>query len=75
MGAATAITGREAYRIMFRDYPDVVNVNQMSKMLGISDKTAYALLRDNKIEHFKVGRTYKIPKIHILSYLRVLSSA
>ena len=33
--------------------------------LGISDKTAYALLRDNKIEHFKVGRTYKIPKIHI----------
>ncbi len=75
MGAATAITGREAYRIMFRDYPDVVNVNQMSKMLGISDKTAYALLRDNKIEHFKVGRTYKIPKIHILSYLRVISPA
>lgn len=75
MGAATAITGREAYRIMFRDYPDVVNVNQMSKMLGISGKTAYALLRDNKIEHFKVGRTYKIPKIHILSYLRVISPA
>ena len=75
MGAATAITGREAYRIMFRDYPDVVNVNQMSKMMGISDKTAYALLRDNKIEHFKVGRTYKIPKIHILSYLRVISPA
>ena len=75
MGAATAITGREAYRIMFRDYPDVVNVNQMSKMLGISDKTAYALLRGNKIEHFKVGRTYKIPKIHILSYLRVISPA
>ena len=75
MGAAALITGREAYRIMFRDYPDIVNVNQMSKMLGISDKTAYALLRDNKIEHFKVGRTYKIPKIHILSYLRVLSSA
>lgn len=75
MGAATAITGRKAYRIMFRDYPDVVNVNQMSKMLGISDKTAYALLRDNKIEHFKVGRTYKIPKIHILSYLRVFSRA
>lgn len=75
MGAAAPITGREAYRIMFRDYPDIVNVNQMSKMLGISDKTAYALLRDKKIEHFKVGRTYKIPKIHILSYLRVFSRA
>ena len=52
-----AMTGREAYRVMFRDYPDVVTVEQMSQMLGISDKTAYALLRDNKIEHFKVGRT------------------
>ena len=60
---------------MFRDYPDVVTVEQMSQMLGISDKTAYALLRDNKIEHFKVGRTYKIPKIHILSYLKVIQRA
>jgi len=60
---------------MFRDYPDVVTVEQMSRMLGISDKTAYALLRDNKIEHFKVGRTYKIPKIHILSYLKVIQRA
>ena len=42
-----AMTGREAYRVMFRDYPDVVTVEQMSRMLGISDKTAYALLRDN----------------------------
>ena len=72
---SAAMTGREAYRIMFRDYPDVVTVEQMSKMLGISDKTAYALLRDNKIEHFKVGRTYKIPKIHILSYLKVIQRA
>ena len=69
------MTGREAYRVMFRDYPDVVTVEQMSQMLGISDKTAYALLRDNKIEHFKVGRTYKIPKIHILSYLKVIQRA
>ena len=70
-----AMTGSEAYRVMFRDYPDVVTVEQMSRMLGISDKTAYALLRDNKIEHFKVGRTYKIPKIHILSYLKVIQRA
>lgn len=72
---SAAMTGREAYRVMFRDYPDVVTVEQMSRMLGISGKTAYALLRDNKIEHFKVGRTYKIPKIHILSYLKVIQRA
>ena len=70
-----AMTGREAYRVMFRDYPDVVTVEQMSRLLDISCKTAYVLLRDNKIEHFKVGRTYKIPKIHILSFLKVIQRA
>ncbi len=43
-------------------------------MLGISTKTSYRLLQENKITHFKVGRTYKIPKLHILAYLNVLQS-
>ena len=54
-----------------REYPDVVTVSQMSEMLGISEKSAYRLLKENCIEHFKIGRTYKIPKLHIFSYLRV----
>lgn len=43
----------DTYRVMFKDYPDVVTVEQMSKMLGISMKTAYILLRENKILHFR----------------------
>ncbi|MBU5445531.1 helix-turn-helix domain-containing protein [Paenibacillus sp. MSJ-34] len=55
---------------MFQNYPDVVNVTQMCEMLGgISTKTAYKLLQANQIEHFKIGRAYKIPKINILLYL------
>ena len=67
-----ALTNKDAYRVMFRDYPDVVSVEQMSEMLGISTKTAYRLLKDNEIRHFRVGRTYKIPKLHILSYLQLI---
>lgn len=67
-----ALTNKDAYRVMFRDYPDVVCVEQMSEMLGISTKTAYRLLKDNEIKHFRVGRTYKIPKLHILSYLQLI---
>ena len=67
-----ALTNKDAYRVMFRDYPDVVSVVQMSEMLGISTKTAYRLLKDNEIRHFRVGRTYKIPKLHILSYLQLI---
>lgn len=39
------------YEKMFSEYPDVVNVKTMCKMLGgISTKTGYRLLKDNKIK-------------------------
>lgn len=69
------ISVRDAYRTMFRQYPDVVSVEQMSEMLGVSSKTGYRLLRENSIAHFRVGRSYRIPKLHILSYLQVISGS
>ena len=40
-----------AYKMLFTDYPDVVNVEQMCEMLGgICDKTAYKLLKSGKIK-------------------------
>ena len=66
------LSQKDAYSVVFRDFPDVVSVSQMSKMLGISEKSSYRLLKENRIEHFKVGRTYKIPKLHIFNYLRVV---
>lgn len=64
----------DTYSSIFKDYPDVVNVEQMSEMLGISTKTGYRLLKENAIEHFTIGRIYKIPKYHILSYLNIVDS-
>lgn len=67
---------REAYRLLFPNYPDVVDIPQLCEMLGgISRKTAYKLMRDNeiahlKVGHLKVGRSYKIPKCHIIAYLQ-----
>ena len=66
------LKSNEAYKLIFRDYPDVVSVEQMCEMLGgISMKTGYRLLRQNQIKHFKIGRTYKIAKLHIFEYLAV----
>ena len=70
--AAVKMTKRDAYRAMFKEYPDVVNVDQMCAMLGgISRKLCYRILRENDVEHFKIGRTYKITKLSVISYLRV----
>ena len=54
-----SIFQKDAYGMVFSNYPDIVSVAQMSKMLGISEKSAYRLLQENSIEHFRVGRTYK----------------
>ena len=44
---------KEAYNVLFVDYPDMVNVEQMCEMLGgISTKTAYQLLKTGSIKSF-----------------------
>ncbi|AHF08724.1 helix-turn-helix domain-containing protein [Dehalobacter restrictus] len=65
------LTQEKAYRIMLKGYPDVLDIKQMCKILGISLKTGYGLIQENKIECLKVGRAYKIPKPFLLSYLRI----
>ena len=59
--------------MMFRDYPDVVTVEQMCEMLGgISTKTGYRLLKSGAIKSFVVGRRYRIPKLYIFEYLELV---
>lgn len=60
---------REAYRLMFADYSDVVGVGELQAMLGIGRKLAYRLIQDGKIETLQIGRTYKIPKANVIAYL------
>ena len=71
MAAVAQISQRDAYRIMFKDYPDVLNIEEMCGILGISTKTGYRLLKDGKIQNLKVGRSYRIPKIHLMTYLGI----
>ena len=61
---------KETYSLMFTDYPDIVNLVQMRKMLsGISNSLAYRMLREKKIKSKKVGREYKIPKVNVINYI------
>lgn len=61
---------KESYTLMFTDYPDIVNLTQMRKMLGgISNSLEYRMLREKKIKSKKVGREYKIPKVNVIKYV------
>lgn len=74
MKAVSSISQRDAYKLMLKDYPDVMSIEQMCEVLRISTKTGYRILRDGKVESIKVGRSYRIAKAHLLTYLSIGNS-
>lgn len=67
-----ALSDQETYKLVFTNYPDIVSISQMSEMLGICTKTAYRLIKEDKIKHLSVGHKYLIPKVYILNYLKII---
>ncbi len=59
----------EAYKIIFTQYPDVVGVKEISKMLKLSNRKVYELLKNGDIEVIPCSSTYKVAKIFVLQYL------
>ena len=57
---------KQNYRNMLRGHPEVLDVAQTSRILGVSTKTVYKLIRDGALPALKVGREYRILKPSIL---------
>ena len=62
---------RDAYSVMLRKYPDVMNIEQMCDALRIMTKSVYKLRLEGKIASMKIGRSYRIPKAHLFTYLQI----
>ena len=63
----------EIYTTMFTEYPDLLDSDQLCKMLKICKGPAYRLLREGRIKYRKVGTEYKIPKVFVLDYLGLVN--
>ena len=57
------------YNPMFAKYPDVVTVAEMQKMLRISKKPAYWLIKTKQVKAIKIGNQYRILKSSIIEFL------
>ena len=57
------------YEEAFKEYPDVVTLAQLCKMIRIGDGTARKLMQQNLIPHFYIRTTYYIPKQNVIDYL------
>ena len=60
---------RELYQMMVPDYPDIVTVAQLQRMLGISRHLAYDLINESSISGLKIGNAFKIPKVSVINYV------
>ena len=61
----------EVYTTILKDYPEIMSVEETSAVLGVSTKTVYKMLKNGAIPNMKVGRSYRIPKVHLLSFLKI----
>ena len=54
---------------MLEQYPDVLTVLDLSKILRINKSTAYEMLQKNLIPHRRIGTAYRIAKTAVIDYL------
>jgi len=69
------ISTQELYSIVFKEYPDILDVKQVSEVLGISTKTVYKLIKDGSLSSLKVGREFRVSKVILMKYMKVLGTS
>ncbi len=54
---------------MFKEYPDIVTVSDLTKMLHIGRNQAYRLVSDGSIRTIRIGTNHRIPKQCVIDYV------
>lgn len=54
---------------ILNNYPDVLTVEEVGKVLTICNKTTYKLIKEGNIKSLKIGRTYRVPKVYLVEYI------
>ncbi len=57
-----------AYQDFFKDYHDVVSINDVSQMINVCKVKAYNLVKTGQIPGVKIGHVYRIPKKSIYDF-------
>ena len=65
---------QDIYRAVFKEYPDILDVKQVSALLSVSTKTVYRLLHEGTIDSLKVGREFRVPKVNVMKYVKIFGS-
>ncbi len=58
---------------MFAEYPDILTVTDLTKMLNIGRNKAYKLVGDGTIRSIRIGNIHRIPKQCVIEYIKKFS--
>ena len=53
-----------------KQYPDILTVKDVAKILKIGINSAYKLINNGDIPSHKIGRIYRVPKMCLIRYLQ-----
>jgi len=70
----TQLTTQDIYKSVFKEYPDILDVKQVSVLLGVSTKVVYRLLNEGSLASLKIGREFRIPKVNVMRYTKIFGS-
>ena len=56
---------------LFKDYDDVVTIEDIMNMLHIGRTTVYELLKDGTIYSVRIGKRYIVPKQAIINLISI----
>ena len=59
----------EMMKEFLEEYPPVLNVNQVAKILCVSDQSVRKLIDNHHLAGVRVGRSIRIPKDKLIEYL------
>ncbi len=54
---------------MFAGCNEILTVNEAMDLLCIGKNTIYSLLNSGELQGFRIGRTWKIPREALVSYI------
>ena len=55
---------------MLEQYNDILSVEELCELLHVGRTRVYQLLQSGELKGFRLGKTWKIPKIAVEEYIR-----
>jgi len=54
---------------MFEEYPDLLNIDELSEAMRMGKTKCYSLLSKREIKGYRDGRDWRIPKYSVVDYV------